>query len=114
MSFRWTTKDPDETLDYSVDWSRFLGSATISSVVWSVQTPDIGKTTLAAGQDLTTASSSAVIDSIQNISQTNTDTVATINLASGVLNREYTFTCAMTDTTGSVAERTVKMRIREN
>ena len=114
MSFRWTTKDPDETLDYSIDWSRFLGTATISSVAWSVQTPDIGKTTLAAGQDLTTASSSAVTDSIQNIAQTNTDTVATINLGGGVLNREYTFTCAMTDTTGSEAERTVKMRIREN
>jgi len=114
MSFRWTTKDPDETLDYSIDWSRFLGTATISSVTWSVQTPEIGKTTLPAGQDLTTASSSAVTDSIQNISQTNTTTVATINLAGGVLNRDYTFTCAMTDSTGSVAERTVKMRIREN
>ena len=114
MSFRWTTKDPDETLDYSIDWSRFLGTATISSVIWSVQTPEIGKTTLPAGQDLTTASSSAVTDSIQNISQTNTTTVATINLAGGVLNRDYTFTCAMTDSTGSVAERTVKMRIREN
>lgn len=114
MSFRWTTKDPDETLDYSIDWSRFLGTATISSVIWSVQTPEIGKTTLSAGQNLTTASSSAVTDSIQNISQTNTTTVATINLAGGVLNRDYTFTCAMTDSTGSVAERTVKMRIREN
>ena len=38
MSFRWPNKDPDETLDYSVDWSRFLGSATIASVVWSVKT----------------------------------------------------------------------------
>ena len=36
MSFRWPNKDPDEQLDYSIDWSRFLGSATISSVVWSV------------------------------------------------------------------------------
>ena len=113
MSFRWSVKDPDETLYYSVDWSRFLGSNTISAIVWSVQTPEIGKTTLAAGQTLTTASSSAVTDSIQNVSQTNTSTVATINIAGGVLNREYTFTCRMTDNTASVAERTIKLVIRE-
>ena len=113
MSFRWPVKDPDETLDYSVDWSRFLGSATISSVVWSVQTPEIGKTTLAAGETLTTASSNAVTDSIQNVSQTNTNTVATINIAGGVLNREYTFTCKVTDSNAKVAERTIKLVIRE-
>ena len=39
MAYQWPFKDPAETLDYSVDWSRFLGSATIASVVWSVQTP---------------------------------------------------------------------------
>jgi hypothetical protein len=37
MSFRWPNKDPDETLDYSVDWSRFLVSATINNVVWFVK-----------------------------------------------------------------------------
>ena len=113
MSFRWPIKDPDEQLDYSVDWSRFLGTNTISSVVWSVETPERTKTTLAAGQTLTTASSSAVTDSIQNVSQTNTTTVATINIAGGVLNREYIFTCQVTDNTSSVAERTVKLVIRE-
>ena len=34
MSFKWPIKDPDETLDYSVDWSRFLGSGTISFGIW--------------------------------------------------------------------------------
>lgn len=113
MSFRWPVKDPDETLDYSVDWSRFLGSNTIASVVWSVQTPEIAKTTLAAGQTLTTASSSAVTDSIQNVGQSNTNTVATINIGGGVLNREYTFTCKITDNASKVAERTIKLVIRE-
>ena len=37
MSFRWPSKDPDETLDYSVDWSRFLDTATINSVIWFVK-----------------------------------------------------------------------------
>ena len=47
MSYRWPLKDPDETLDYSVDWSRFLNTATISSITWFVQTDNIGKTALA-------------------------------------------------------------------
>lgn len=114
MSFRWPTKDPDESLDYSIDWSRFLGSATISSVTWFVQTPEIGKTQISAGQTLTTASSGAVTDSLQNIAQTNTTTVATINLGSGVLNRKYTFTCRIVDSTGSTSERTANLTIREN
>jgi len=113
MSFRWPVKDPDETLDYSVDWSRFLGSATISSVDWFVQTSEIGKTEIADGETLTAASSSAVTDSIQNVSSTETDTVATINIGGGVLNREYTFTCQITDSNARVAERTIKLVIRE-
>ena len=114
MSFRWPNKDPDETLDYSVDWSRFLESATINSVKWFVQSSLYNtKTELQAGQTLTTASSSATTDSIQNVSQTNTNTVATINIAGGQNNVEYTFTCQMTDTTASTAERTIKLRIKE-
>ena len=113
MSYRWPVKDPDETLDYSVDWSRFLDTATIGSVSWFVQTDEIGKTALASGQDLTTASGGTVTDSIQNVSQSNTTTVATINIGSGVTNREYIFTCRMTDSTGSTAERTIKIVVRE-
>ena len=113
MSFRWPVKDPDESLDYSMDWSRFLDTATISSVTWFVKTPEIGKTQIDAGETLTTASGSTVTDSIQNISQTNTDTVATINLGGGVLNREYSFICQIVDSTGSTAERTVKLNIRQ-
>ena len=118
MSFRQPIKDPDETLDYSVDWSRFLGSATIASVTWAVKsTSYTTQTTLASGQTLTTASSGAVTDSIQNVSQTNTPsgaaTVATINIAGGTVNEEYTFFCTMTDSTGSTAQRSIKLKIRE-
>jgi|TARA_R100001443_G_scaffold20635_2_gene32778 hypothetical protein len=114
MSFRWPIKDPDEQLDYSVDWSRFLGTATISSVAWSVKSTEYGtETTLASGQTLATASSSATSDTIQNISQTNTTTVATINIAGGTANREYTFFCSMTDSTGSTAKRSVKLAVRD-
>ena len=118
MSFRWPSKDPDETLDYSVDWSRFLASATIASVTWAVKSSSYTtQTTLGAGQTLTTASSSAVTDSIQNVSQTNTPTgaatVATINIAGGTNNEENTFFCTMTDSTGSTAQRSIKLKVRE-
>jgi len=114
MSFRWPNKDPDETLDYSVDWSRFLESATINTVKWFVQSSLYNtKTEIQAGQTLTTASSSATTDSVQNVSQTNTTTVATINIAGGQNNVEYTFTCQMTDTSANTAERTIKLRMKE-
>ena len=114
MSFRWPSKDPDETLDYSVDWSRFLDTATITSVVWFVKSSLYNtKTRINPGQTLTTASSSATTDSLQNVAQTNTNTVATINIGGGQNNVEYTFFCQMTDNTGSTAERSIKIRLKE-
>ena len=91
---------------------------TIASVTWAVKsTSYTTQTTLASGQTLTTASSGAVTDSIQNVSQTNTPsgaaTVATINIAGGTVNEEYTFFCTMTDSTGSTAQRSIKLKIRE-
>ena len=114
MSFRWPNKDPDELLDYSVDWSRYLGTAIISSVTWFVQTKSYDvKTQIDQGETLTTASNSATTDSIQNVTPTNTNQVATINIAGGTHNEEYTFTCQITDSTGSRSERTIKLRVKE-
>lgn len=104
MSFKWANKDPDEILDYSVDWSRFLGAATINSVAWFVDNASNVKTAIAA---------SNTVNGIQNVSQTNTSTVATINLGLGTLNEEYKFYCRITDSTGSIAERVIKLRIKE-
>lgn len=104
MSFKWANKDPDEILDYSVDWSRFLGAATITSTSWFVDNESGVKTAF---------NPSAIVNGIQNISQTNTNTVATINLGSGILNEEYKFYCRMVDSSGSVAERVIKLRIKE-
>lgn len=104
MSFRWPTKDPDEVVDYSIDWSRFLGTATISTVKWYVDDADGVKTEIGTTD---------VVNGIQNVTATNTNTVATINLGLGTLNKEYKFYCEITDSTGSVAERVVKIRIKE-
>lgn len=114
MSFRWPNKDPDELLDYSVDWSRYLGTAIISSVTWFVQSKTYDtKTQIDAGETFATASSGATTDTIQNVSQTNTNTVATINIDGGTHNEEYTFSCQITDSTGSRSERTIKLRVKE-
>jgi hypothetical protein len=104
MSFRWPNKDKDETLDYSVDWSRWIGSATISQVVWYVDDSSSVKTALTAGN---------TVNGIQNVSQTISGNVATINLGLGTNNTEYKFTCSMTDSTGSTAERVIRLRIKE-
>lgn len=106
MSFRWPNKDPDETLDYSVDWSRFLGSGiTISTVIWYVDDSTGTKTVLSPG--------GATVYGIQNVAQTNTSTVATINVGSGTANIDYKIYCRITDSSGSVAEQVIKLRVRE-
>jgi hypothetical protein len=105
MSYRWPNKDPDETLDYSIDWSRFLGDGiTITSVEWYVNNASGVKTLITGG---------STVNTIQNVSQTNTNTVATINIGSGTANVEYKFYCRITDSSGSQAERVVKLRVKE-
>lgn len=105
MSYRWPNKDKDEILDYSVDWSRWLGDGiTISSVQWFIDNASGVKTSFTNG---------SVVNGLQNVTTTNTFTIATINLALGTNNLEYKLYCRITDSSGSVAERTVKIRIKE-
>lgn len=104
MSFKWPPKDKDELLDYSVDWSRFLGTATISSITWYVDDATGTKTELTAG---------STVNGIQNVAQTISGGVATINLGLGTSNYDYKFTCRMTDSAGSIAERVIRLKIKE-
>ena len=104
MSFRWPNKDKDEVLDYSVDWSRFLGTANILSVTWYVDDADGVKTQINDGD---------VVNGIQNVATTISGKVTTINLGLGVNNRDYKFTCRMVDSSGNIAERVIRLRIKE-
>jgi hypothetical protein len=104
MSFRWPNKDQNEVLDYSVDWSRWLSGAAISSVTWYVDDASGTKTALTAGN---------TVNGIQNVSQSVSGAVATINLGLGTNNIEYKFYCSMSDNTGSTAERVIRLRIKE-
>jgi hypothetical protein len=105
MSYRWPNKDPDETLDYSVDWSRFLGAGvSITSVQWFIDNESGVKTLISGGQ---------VVNTIQNVAQTHNNAVATINIGSGTNNVEYKFYCRVIDSSGSQAERVIKLRVKE-
>jgi len=104
MSFKWPNKDPDETLDYSVDWSRWLNGATISTIVWYVDNSAGAKTALTAGN---------TVNGLQNVAQTISGGVATINLGLGTNNTEYKIYCNMSDSSGNVAERVIRFRIKE-
>lgn len=104
MSFRWPNKDPDETLDYSVDWSRWLAGASISGCTWYVDNSDGVKTQISAGE---------LINGIQNVSQTISGDVTTIYLGSGTNNIDYKFYCRITTNVGSATERTIRVRVRE-
>jgi hypothetical protein len=103
MSLKWPNKDPDETLDYSIDWSRFLGSATISSFTWFVDDASGVKTQLSNG---------STVNGVQLVSSSNTNTVVTAHIGSGTNNQLYKFTCRITDTNGLVVERSVRLRVR--
>ena len=59
------SKDPDAVLDYTVDWSSWLGSDTISTSTWTVPT------------------------GITKDSDTKTTTTATIWLSGGVIDQDY-------------------------
>ena len=80
MSYKWPDKDKDELLDYSIDWSRFLGTDTISAVTWFIDAADGTKTQV---------SDTDVVDGLQFIQGTYTNTVSTIRLGLGTNNKRY-------------------------
>jgi hypothetical protein len=104
VSFKWPNKDPDEVLDYSVDWSRYLNGASISSYSWYVDDANGVKTLIPAG---------TVVNGIQNVGQTSSGAIVTIHLGLGTNNKEYKFYNRISDSTGSVSERTIRLRIKE-
>ena len=68
MSLSWPFKDPDEVLDYQIDWTARLAGDTISTSDWDVE----------AG--------------ITMNSESNTTTTATIWISGGTSGEDYTFT----------------------
>ena len=103
MSYKWPEKDPDETADFSVDWSRFLKEDTIASAVFFVEAADGKKTQVSAAQ---------IVNNLQFIAGTVAGNVATARFAAGTNNVRYNITCRITTTQGLTYERTVILPIR--
>lgn len=81
-------KDPQAILDYSVDWSDWLGADTIATSTWS---GDTGIT----------------IDS-----NTNSTTVATVWLSGGAAGRSYKLINKIVTAGGRTDERTIKVAVK--
>lgn len=103
MSFKWPDKDADELLDYTVDWSRFLDTDTISTVTWYIIDSTGTKTPFPA---LT------MVDALVNSNTVNTTNTATVYLGGGTTNLTYTLVCQISSTGGRTAERSIKIKIR--
>lgn len=105
MSLKWPHKDPDEVLDYSLDWSRFLADEeTIADVTWYIDVDGV-KTEWVDG---------AVHSGIQNISTTHTSSIATIYLGMGTPNTSYKITCRIETSATIITERVVRLKIRDH
>jgi len=104
MSYKWPDKDKDEMLDYSVDWSRFLGDDIISAVTWYVDDADGVKTVV---------TDSSVVNGLQFVTGTNTTTVATARFSLGTNNVRYNVTCRVNTNEGLQYERSIFLRVKE-
>ena len=82
-------KDPDATLDYTIDWTRWLAGDSIVSSTWSVPS---GMTQANAAY---------------------TTTSATIWLAGGTIGHIYNVTNQITTNFGRVEERTIRIRVED-
>ena len=104
MAYRWPDKDPDETVDYSVDWSRFLPTDTISAAYWSITDTDGTKNQF---------SDAEVVDGLQFVQGTLSGKVATARFALGTNNKRYTIFCKIQTGSGLTFERAIHLRAKE-
>ena len=92
----WPAKDPDDILDFSVDWSEQLeadGTAeapdTISTVTWTVPAP------------------------LTKNSQTEANGIATAWLAGGEAGTRYDIRCRIVTAGGRTYDRTINLVVRQ-
>lgn len=104
MAYKWPDKDKDEMIDYSIDWSRFLGTDTLSAAVWFVDDADGVKTEV---------DSAEVVNGLQFVQGTLSGKVSTARFSLGTNNVRYTVTCKITTGNGLQYEREVFLRVKE-
>jgi hypothetical protein len=104
MSIKWQDKDPDDQVDYSIDWTNILETHTISSVTWKIYDATNGWITFNQGD---------IVNGLQYVTSTNTDTVATLYLGLGTNFQEYNIICRMTTSISTVFEQEARIRVVE-
>lgn len=84
---KWPDKDPNEKLDYQIDWSERLSDDTIATSTWIIPT----------GLVLEVSS--------------NTDTTTVVWLSGGVLSKNYKITNRITTVAGRIMDQSVFLTI---
>jgi hypothetical protein len=88
-SNRYYTKDPDATLDYTLDWSEWLETdETIDTSTWIIP------------------------EGITTVRDSQTDTTATVWLSAGNLGQRYTATNRVVTSAGRTDDRSIYITIR--
>lgn len=125
MAFKFPDKDPDEKLDYTVDWSRYLerDGLTIASVAWYIEKADGTAITFTEGysfqDDALTLNSGSTTGLTNVLVVSPTTTTTTIVLDKGQANKTYTLVCEITTSTSSkttdsiTTNRRIKLKVRE-
>ena len=89
MALKWDAKDPDEVLDYLLDWSaRIPNGDAIATSTWTVPS------------------------GITKDSDSHTETTTTIWLSGGTLDETYALTNRITTTGGRTMDQTVSIKIK--
>lgn len=88
MKNKWPFKDPDEVLDYEIDWEARIGTDTISTATWTIP-------------------SGLVKDS-----DSTTDYVATVWLSGGTAGTNYSVGCRVVTEGGRTYDETVILPVK--
>lgn len=91
MPLTWASKDPDELLDYSLNWSQALAGDTIVNSDWAISDSSL----------------------VENHS-TNSSSSTVIWLEDGALNQTYTVTNTIETAAGRIFQQSVNIRILSN
>lgn len=128
MAFKFPDKDPDEKLDYTVDWSRYLAtgeSIDTGGALWKIQKADGSFAEIQPDQSFegnaVINKDSSTLNGLTLLSETYTSTKAIIILSKGIANTSYRLLCQIrvNDVAGSadedkvVTNREINLRVRE-
>lgn len=92
MAKQWPPKDPDEVLDYRINWAGRLTSESVASSSWEI-----------TGPDALLVQNSATIEDVETV----------IWLSGGTLGKTYSLTNHIVTSAGREMDQTVTLKIRQ-